>query len=48
MWLYRALDEDGCILAEAYRMPDLIEKVFDEFGEDVQFQIVRVYDKTLK
>lgn len=50
MWIYRALDEDGCYMAEAYREEDLILKLIDEFGEDRlhEFKIIRIYDKTLK
>lgn len=50
MWFYRAEDEYGLPVAEAYRKDELIEKLADEFGEDrvSEFKIVRVYDKNLK
>ena len=50
MWFYRAVDEDGCYMGEAYNKADLINKMIEEFGEDRarEFKIVRVYDKTLK
>lgn len=49
MWLYRAEDEYGLPVAEAYRKADLIDKLTDEFGEDrlQEFTIIRVFDKNL-
>lgn len=49
MWLYRAEDEYGLPVAEAYRKADLIDKLIDEFGEDrlQEFTIIRVFDKNL-
>ena len=49
MWFYRAIDEYGCYMAEAYRKEDLIEKCIDEFGEEMAstFIIVRVFDGKL-
>ena len=50
MWFYRAIDEDGCYIAEDYSRQRLIEKLADEFGEDrlAEFRIVRLFDKNLK
>lgn len=50
MWFYRAIDEDGCYIGEAYRKADLMSKLIAEFGEERtrQFTIIRVLDKTLK
>ena len=50
MWIYRAYDEDGCIMAEAYRKQDLINKLIDEYGEEKTktFKIVRIFEKWLK
>ena len=48
MWIYRAYDEDGLPIAEAYRKQDLIAKLEDEFGDISRFTIKRIYDKTLK
>ena len=50
MWFYRALDEDGFPVGEAYRKADLIDKLADEFGEErlAEFKIIRIYDKNLK
>ena len=48
MWVYRAFDEDGCIMAEAYRKADLISKLEDEFGDAERFTIVRVFERWLR
>jgi len=48
MWLYRAYDEDGLPIAEAYRKTDLIQKLIDEFGGVENFVIKRVYEKWLR
>ena len=50
MWIYRAYDEDGLPVAEAYRKEDLIEKLEDEFGADRirSFKIKRVFEKWLR
>lgn len=48
MWLYRAYDEDGLPIAEAYRKTDLIQKLIDEFGDAKEFVIKRVYEKWLR
>ena len=34
MWIYRAYDQYGLPIAEAYRKSNLIEKLIDEFGEN--------------
>lgn len=49
MWIYRAEDEYGLPVAEAYTKADLIDKLIDEFGENrlQEFRIVRIYDKNL-
>ena len=48
MWIYRAYDEFGLPIAEAYRKEDLIDKLKDEFGEDFEpYKIVRIFDKKL-
>lgn len=50
MWLYRAIDEYDLPVAEAYRKSDLIDKLIDEFGEEIldKVKIVRVFEKGLK
>ncbi len=50
MWIYRAYDEDGLPVAEAYRKQDLIEKLIDEFGADrlKEFKIKRIFEKWLQ
>ena len=50
MWFYRAIDEDGCFIAEAYHKSDLMDKLIEEFGEEKarRFKIVRVFDKSLR
>ena len=50
MWFYRAIDEDGCYIGEAYRKTDLIYKLVAEFSKEraKSFVIIRVYDKNLK
>lgn len=50
MWFYRAIDEYGLPVAEAYKKADLIDKLADEFGADrlKEFRIIRLYDKNLK
>ena len=47
MWFYRAVDEDGCILAESYNELELISKVWGEFGR-INFRIIRYFNKSLK
>ena len=34
MWFYRAIDEDGCYIGEAYRKTDLIYKLVAEFSKE--------------
>lgn len=50
MWVYRALDEDGFPVCEAYRKSDLIDRMIDEFGVERlnEFTIIRVFEKWLK
>lgn len=50
LWIYRAEDEFGLPVAEAYRKADLINKLIDEFGEEKanNFKIVRIFDKSLR
>lgn len=48
MWIWRAYDEDGLPIAEAYRKSDLIEKLEDEFGTADNFIIKRIYEKWLQ
>ena len=50
LWIYRAYDEYGLPVAEAYRKEDLITKLKEEFPlEDInRFKIKRLYDKTLE
>lgn len=50
MWFYRAEDEYGLPVAEAYRKGDLIQKLIDEFGFErvKEFKIKRIFDKNLK
>lgn len=49
MWVYRAIDEYGLPLAESYRKSDLIDKLIDEFGEEIldKVKIIRVFEKSL-
>lgn len=47
MWIYRAYDEDGFPVAEAYHKSDLIDKLVDEFGDYRQFTIKRIFEKWL-
>ena len=49
MWVYRATDEYGLPLAESYRKSDLIDKLIDEFGEEIldKVKIIRVFEKSL-
>ena len=49
MFIYRAHDEYGLPVAEAYRKSDLIEKLIDEFGLESlsEFTIKRIYEKYL-
>lgn len=48
MWIYRAYDEYGLPVCEAYRKQDLINKLIDEFGSAEQFTIKRVFEKWVK
>ena len=50
MWIWRAYDEYDLPVAEAYRKQDLINKLIDEFGENMlsRFTIKRIYEKWLK
>jgi len=50
MWFYRAEDECGLPVAEAYNKKNLIKKLIDEFGEEKakEFKIVRIFDKNLQ
>lgn len=48
MWIYRAYDEDGLPIAEAYSKDDLIAKLEDEFGDANKFTIKRIYENWLK
>ena len=50
LWVYRAEDEFGLPVAEAYRKSDLIDKLIDEFGEEkaMEFKIVRVFERWLR
>ena len=59
LWIYRATDQDGCILSESYSRGLLIEKLMDEFGSASSFRnsitgeletitIKRIYEKNLK
>lgn len=47
MWIYRAYDEYGLPVAEAYTKQKLINKLDDEFGHH-NFKIVKLFDKTLR
>lgn len=50
LWLYRAEDEFGLPVGEAYKKADLIDKLIDEFGEERanEFKIVRVFERWLQ
>ena len=48
MWIYRAYDEDGLPIAEAYRKSELVTKLQDEFGTAEGFTIKRIYEAWLK
>ena len=47
LWVYRAVDEDGFVMAEAYSKARLIEKLWEEFGR-ADFKIIRYFDPTLR
>lgn len=50
LWVYRAEDEFGLPVAEAYRKSDLVDKLIDEFGEEkaMEFKIIRVFERGLR
>lgn len=50
LWVYRAEDEFGLPVAEAYRKSDLIDKLIDEFGEEkaVEFKIIYIFERGLQ
>ena len=49
LWIYRAEDEFGLPIAEAYRKTNLINKLIDEFGKEKvnSFKIVRIFERGL-
>lgn len=50
MWIFRAYDEYGLPVAEAYHKSDLIEKLIEEFGEErlQDFTIKKVFESWLR
>lgn len=48
MWIYRAYDEGGLPIGEAYRKKDLVDKLLDEFGPDKIYIIKRVFERWVK
>lgn len=49
LWVYRAYDEDGFPVKEAYRKDRLMQELWDEFHERaVKFQVKRVFVEGLK
>lgn len=48
--IYRAEDEFGFHVREAYTKKDLIDKLIDEFGEEREneFKIIRVFERWLQ